>query len=350
MKYACLIFLGLFFTCQYPVLFSTLPETEKILIIDAEVTENFAKLNVNYSLDDVSSTGAYTFPRPPQANAYLLDSKGVKYTFKNTLGAKDTLFRGQIGETYQLFVEADGKMYESLKETMRPSPELDTVAVVYSRESFRSPDDLLYDGFDVYTEAQDLPGIENYYQWAWIHYEKAPYCNKIYSTSLKTDLLVPCNPSDCWNITANQKVIVQSDKLRDGAPLAKYIVRVPFAYPPEKYYLRVEQRAITPLVYDYLKSIELNTQQNGTLFDIPPQTRFNPNVHNLNDKTEKLLGSFSVYSYRYRILYIDMTRVIPGATVKFIREGYPYVGDPFITAPCGEDATRTKIKPEGWID
>lgn len=339
-----------FISCQYPVNFSNLPDTHKFLVIDAEVTENFAKLNVIYSLEDVSSTGAYTFPKPPKTNAYLVDSKGVRYTFKNTLGVKDSLFRGRIGETYQLFVEADGKRYESTPEMMRPCPDLDTIAVLYRRETFRSPEDLFYDGFEIYTEARDIPGVDNFYQWTWTHYARATYCNKIYSDALKTDVLIPCNPPACWNITENPNVIVQSDKLRDGSPLAKFIVRVPYALPPKTYYLRIEQRVITGSVYDYLKSIEVQTQQAGTLFDIPSQTRFNPNVYNVSDKQEKLLGTFNVYSYRYRIINIDMEQVIPGVKPKLIREPHPFIGDPLAAYPCIESVNRTKIKPEGWLD
>ncbi len=128
------------------------------------------------------------------------------------------------------------------------------------------------------------------------------------------------------------------------------MLRVPFACPPHPYSLRIEQRAITPSVYEYLKSIEASTQQVGTLFDIPSQTRFNPNVFNTTDKEEKLLGSFSVYSYRYKIININMLQTVPGATVKFIREPLPWRDDPFVSFPCVEGVNRTKIKPEGWID
>ncbi len=349
MKYGLLCALMAFFSCQYPVSFSSLPDTHKFLVIDAEVTENFVQLNVIYSLEDVSSTGAYTFPKPPTTNAYLMDSKGMRYTFKNTTGVRDTLFRGRIGETYQLFVEADGKMYESKKEIMDPCPDLDTIGVSYRRETFRSPEDIFYDGLDVYVEARDIPGVDNFYQWTWTHYAKATYCNKVIDNFSKTEVLIPCNPPDCWNIETNRNPIVQSDKLRDGSPLVKFIARVPFAIPPNTYYLKIEQRAIPASVYDYLKSIEIQTQQIGTLFDIPAQTLFNPNVYNTSDKGEKLLGSFNVYSFRYKIININRDQVISGVSPKYI-QSQPFIDDPFASFPCVESFNRTKVKPEGWIN
>jgi len=231
-------------SCQFPVDHSELPETQKFLAIDAQVTENYLKLNVVYSLEEVTSIGGYNLPKPPLTSAYLTDSKGVKYTIKNTLGLSDTLFKGKVGETYQLYVEADGKSYVSTKETMRHCPALDSVLVIYRWEEFRAQQDELYDGFDVYAQTKDLPGEENYYQWEWVHYTKATYCGTVYSQIEKRDLLIPCNPTSCWNITASLRGIAESDKLRDGNILLKQIVRVPFTIPPNKYYLRVEQRLL----------------------------------------------------------------------------------------------------------
>lgn len=338
------------FGCQFPVDQSELPETRKFLVIDAQVTEKYLRLNVVYSLEEVTSRGEYNLPNPPTTTAYLTDSKGLKYTISNTRGVADTSFRGKVGETYQLFVVADGKSYASTRETMRACPELDSIIVVYSREQFRARTDELYDGFDVYAQTRDVAGQENYYQWEWTHYRKAPYCSKLFSQVERQDLLVPCNPSDCWNIVTNTRAQVESDKLRDGNLIVHPVLRVPFAIPPNKYYLRVEQRAITPIVFAHLNSIKEKAENLGTLFDVPAQTSFNPNVFNVADKGEKIIGAFNVFSSRYRIIYIDMLQKIPGADVKYIYEIEPFVADPFLTSPCIEAPNRTKIKPEGWID
>jgi len=350
MRYVTLASLLCFLSCQYPVDFSNLPETQKFLVIDADVTEDFVRVNVLYSLEKITSSGAYTLPRAPATKAFIVDSKGVRYQVKSTNGVMDTLFKGKIGETYQLLVEADGKNYESIKQTMQPCPALDSVIVRYNRESFRAPEDLLYDGFDVYAEAKDIAGIENYYQWHWTNYARATYCNKAFSRADGQEVLYQCNPPYCWNIIQNQLVIAQNDKLRNGKLLDQFVVRVPYSTPPNKYYLRVEQRAISASVYDYLKSLETQTENVGTLFDLPAQTRFNPNVYNVADRSEKLLGVFSVYSYRYKIVYIDMLQKIPGAKAKVIIIPTPFAADPLASAPCTEESYRTKIRPQGWVD
>lgn len=344
---AAIVMLTGIHACQYPVDSSTLPEGKQFLIIDAELTETHGKVTVNYTLKEVTANGNYLFPDPPDATAYVLDSQGNRTDFA-TDGTKNTAFKGIVGETYKLYVTADGQSYESDAETMPACPELDSLTPVYSRESFRDPNDLYYDGFDVYAQLTDDGAQENHYQWDWIHYERRFSCEIAFENG--QEVLIPCTPYDCWGIDYNTRIVVQSDKLRNGNPIAQRVVRVPFAIPPPKYYLRVEQRAITPTVFTYLQSLETQTQNVGSLFDIPAQTRFNPNVHNVNDPSEKILGVFSVFSSRHKVIFIDMLQTIPGAVVKNIPNPRPFTSNPLAQAPCTETLYRTQIKPEGWED
>jgi len=334
-------------SCQYPVGSTDLPDPQQFIVIDAELTEAYGRVRVAYTLTDVTSQGAYLFPTPPNATAYVVDSKGNQ-TYFNTDGSKDTAFKGVPGETYRLYVTADGQSYESSAETMRSCPELDTLIPLYTRESNRDSRDILYDGFDVYVELQDTPGQQDYYQWDWIHYKRSISCDKIEEAGMTVQ--VPCKPYDCWNIKYNTRVIVQSDKLRDGTRLAHRIVRVPYATPPLTYYLRVEQRAITPTVFDYMKSLEIQTQNTGSIFDIPAQTRFSPNIRNVNNPKEQILGVFNVFSFRQKILHINMRQQIPGASAKYVGDPTPFTENDLLTAPCVEGLYRTQIRPEGWID
>ena len=335
------------YTCQYPVNSSELPDPQKFLIIDAALTETFGKVTVTYTLTDVTPQGAYQFPVPPNAVAFVLDSHGNRTDFLPD-GTVNTAFHGVVGETYKLYVVADGETYESKAETMVACPDIDTLDAFYTRESYRDPADLYYDGFDVYAQLKDDGAQENFYQWDWIHYERLASCDVTEENGRQVRL--PCNPYDCWGITYNTRVSVQSDKLRNGTVLAHKVVRVPFVKPPNKYYLRVEQRSITPSVFAYLQSIETQTQNVGTPFDIPAQTKFNPNVFNVNNPTEKILGVFSVYSYRRKIIYVNLLQTIPGAQVKIVPENLPFTSNPFAAAPCNESLYRTRIKPEGWED
>ncbi len=350
MRFAYVLVMTLLLSCQYPVTFSDLPETKKFLVVEADVTEDYARVDVRYSLERVTSAGAYTLPAPPQATAFIHTGQGLIYQVSNTRGILDTFFKGKVGQSYKMVVQTEGKIYESTEETMRPCPEMDTLVVQYSRESFRDKSDLLYDGYDIYARAKDIAGVENFYQWHWIHYSKAVQCNKIFDRAQNTEVYVPCFPHNCWNFTQNQRVIVQKDNLRDGQDLTQYVVRVPYATPPNRYYLRVEQRSITPHVFDHLKSLEAQTETVGTLFDVPAQTRFSPNILNTSDHSEKILGVFNVYSYRYKIVVIDMTLEITGAKIKTVIDRTPWHSNALLSAPCTEEPYRTQKRPEGWVD
>ena len=336
--------------CQYPVDNSTLPNSKQFTVIEADMTETYGKINITYSLTDVTSKGGYLFPKPPKATAYVLNSKGQRTDFAKTDGTPNTNFKGVIGEIYRLFVEVDGKKYESKPETMRPCPELDSLTAPYARETYRAPSDLYYDGFDVYAQTTDIAGKENYYQWDWIHYERANYCDQRFNKFDDKEVLIPCFPNDCWNIEYNTSVNVLSDKLRDGQPIAHRVVRIPFSNPPNKYYLRIEQRSITPSVFAYLQSLETQTQNIGTLFDVPAQTRFSPNIYNVNDLSENIIGVFSIFSSRQKTIFVDRSKKIDGAQVKIFPQSVPYTADIFLNAPCIEGVSRTKIKPLFWVD
>jgi Domain of unknown function (DUF4249) len=338
------------FSCQYPVATSGLPDPKKFLIINVDLTESYGKLDVGYSLSDVSSSGGFNYtPKPLLTNAHIKDGQGNKAFFMPD-GRLDTLFHARVGETYQLFLEVAGVPYESIVETMRSCPSIDTIKPVFTREINRAPKDLFYDGFDVYVNLQDTPGEENFYQWDWVHYERTFACDKEYNRTFRADVLIPCVPFNCWTIAYNRKTIVQSDELRDGQEISQKIARVPFIKPPQKYYIRIEQRSVTPKVFAYLQSIEAQTQNIGTLYDLPAQTVFSPNIKNINDPSEQILGVFNVFSSKFKVVYIDRSGNYFGSDARLVVDPTPFTSDPFATAPCTENLFRTQQKPIGWVD
>jgi Domain of unknown function (DUF4249) len=347
---ALLAFLLIQIDCQYPVKNSELPDPQQFIVITANITETYGFLKADYTLSEVTSLGGYNFTaKPVISNAYITDGQGRRYDFQAD-GFLGNGFQGALGQTYKLNLEADGKQYESLVETMSACPEIDSVSQVYTEETFRAPLDVNYKGFDIYMYLQDRPNEENYYQFDWVHYERAYSCDKKFDPITKTFSLVPCVPYDCWNIGYNSKVIVEGDKLRDGTQISSKLVRVPFVTPPSKYYLRVEQRAISKTVFAYYQSLEVQTQNAGTLFDIPAQTKFSPNITCVSNPEDKVLGVFNVFSSRFRVFYVDRSQVINGSFARSVADPTPFTSEPLLQAPCVESLVRTQTKPIGWVD
>jgi hypothetical protein len=162
---------------------------------------------------------------------------------------------------------------------------------------------------------------------------------------------------DCWDISFSTDLNIFSDTYLNGQRITgKQVARVPFDG-ISKYYLQFEQRGITRNSYNYYQGLSAQTQNNGTLFDIPAETRFSFNVKSLTTPDEKILGIFDVYSVRKKIFYIDrsvgtgnevpITKTFPGDVFSCPPGGPPTCKD---KVQCAEGLYRTPFKPTGWKD
>ena len=151
-------------------------------------------------------------------------------------------------------------------------------------------------------------------------------------------------------------MILFNDIYTNGVNISQPITRVAYENYPKKYYLMIEQRAITKNVFTYLEAIKEQTESNGTPFDIPAQTQFSTNIRCTTDPSEKILGVFNTYNLKKRLIYVDRSGPIPGVTIKtdaeLVRPTY-LCAPPFpppCKAPCQESYYVTQTKPEGWVD
>ena len=349
LKYLCYIACFAFVaSCQFPIDTYEQANKERFLLINAELSDTYGTITVENSIDEITLSNVYTTPPAVNAEIYVEDSKGKRTYFQNKM--ENVNFKGAAGETYKLFVTADGKKYESKAEKMPACPEMDSVAATFRQDLDYVATNGLRNAFDVNVYTKDAANEVNYYQWDWLHNVRVIYCGTAFlprSTRLGN---LPC-ATDCWGIEASPRINVLSDALVNGQKMRVAVSRVPFQTPPNRYHLRVEQRAITKTAYDYFKSLDMQTQSNGTLFDVPAQTLFSPNIKGVTDPKERVLGIFNVFSSRYKIMYIDMTQEIPGVIRKVVPDEFPPYPYPYpSTPPCVEGIYRTKTKPEMWLD
>jgi hypothetical protein len=159
--------------------------------------------------------------------------------------------------------------------------------------------------------------------------------------------------SDCFDIANNSTYNIFSDNLLNGQKITNYpIMRVPYNG-KSLYYLKIQQRTISQKVYQYFRSIKDVSQNSGTLFDTPAITQFSPNIFNVNDANEKILGLFEVFGSDEKIVLIDRTvgtinynPVITQIPGREILGGSP--GGP--RAACIEGKYRTQRIPKNWKD
>jgi hypothetical protein len=299
-----------------------------------------------------------------KAKVYFTDEKGMNEELRelpNLLGTYQTSpqFIGRIGGTYILNIETiDGQKYQSLPETIKAVPEIESLITRFEINDNYSKKEPLRAGFNVYIDFQDANSNDDYYYWYWKHYEKIDICeicigapydfrlNTCRRSSSEKIYNYKCD-GNCWSINFSTDLNIFSDALLNGQRITgKQILRIPYDG-NSPYYLQFEQRAITKNAFSYYQSLKNQTQNNGTLFDIPAETKFSFNIKSTTNPSEKILGIFDVYSFRKIITYIDRNQNVP-------KDEFPVIsildGEVFGQIPCVEGLNRTKIKPQGWKD
>ena len=372
-----LFLLGLCYSCVTPVNDFEQISYAKFLTIDATLTDqlNTTKVQIYRSSDDLANS---VFKPVTQAKVYFMDEQGLKEIQTESLVAGTYLpaknFVGKVGSTYTLFIEtSDGSIYQSSPETMKSTPDLENVITRFGLQDNFSKGDARRGGFNIYLDFQDPATVGDNYQWVWKHFERANTCSNCvfgtYNFRLNTCVIsspptsltfnYSCN-ADCWNITYSSELNVFSDAYLNGQRVTgKQVARVPFDS-TSTYYLQLEQRAITRNVFNYYQGLKIQTQNNGTLFDVPAETRFSFNIKSKTNPEEKILGIFDVYSVKKKIFYIDRLKGIASdesPVYTNVIEGRIVECSPLEASlgcldktPCIEGRFRTKIKPEGWKD
>lgn len=362
-------------SCITPIANFEQVANKSFLTIESFISDEQGQQRTRIYMSADKLIGSYFTPIT-RAKVYIVDEKGVREDLveQSTRGTylTSTKFAGKIGGTYTLNIEtSDGKKYQSTPETMKPVPEIENLITRFEVLDNYAKGDSRRGGFNVYVDFQDPSTPGDNYQWYWKHYQRANICEtcvggsyNFFSNScvyprIPTDQILNylCD-GDCWDISFSTDLNIFSDTYLNGQRITgKQVARVPFDG-VSKYYLQFEQRAITRNSYNYYQSLNAQTQNTGTLFDVPAETRFSFNVKSLTNPDEKILGIFDVYSIKKRIFYIDRTIGIPAGeapSVKF------FPGDIYSCPPdgpssckdkvqCTQGLFRTPFKPTGWKD
>jgi hypothetical protein len=360
-------------SCITPITDFTQVASKSFLTVEAALSDQLGPHKVKLYFSAEKLTGSYFTPIT-KAKVYFTDEKNVREDLVESSSAKGTYFTsskffGRVGGTYTLNIETlDGKKYQSQAETMKPVPEIESLITRFEVLDNYAKGDPRRGGFNIYVDFQDPSTAGDNYQWYWKHYERAFICetcvggatydfrtNTCVSPRVPTEQILNyrCD-GDCWDITFSTDLNIFSDSYLNGQRITgKQVARVPYDG-VSPYYLQFEQRGITRNSYNYYQGLNAQVQNNGTLFDVPAETRFSFNVKSTTNPDEKILGIFDVYSVRKRIFYIDRTQVPKdeAPNVKNLQ------GDIFSCSPvqvgckdlvqCTDGLYRTPFKPTGW--
>ncbi len=203
------------------------------------------------------------------------------------------------GRNYRLKIKtADNKNYLSDYTTAKTSPAIDSL-------SWKQNNDVT-----VYVTTHDPSDNARYYRW---EYDETWNYRSIFSTDyyVKDGLILVVDAStqrdSCWR-TDNSKTIV----LGSSVALSEDVINeFPVAIIPQhdqrigsRYSILVRQYAITEEAYGYLRLIQRNTQQLGTLFDAQP-SQLKGNIQSVENPGEPVIGYISASTVTEKRTFIN---------------------------------------------
>lgn len=305
----------------------------------------------------------------------------IKLTeFSSGFYVSNANFKGTVGETYQLrFTTSEGKTYESQIERLNAGPSITKAYHEFNRNGFldRTGTRPLYSSLDIYVDFVDPANQKNFYLWKWTNFEEQYVCASCEGGLLdsKTEQCIPqrnsriiydyrCN-GNCWDIFYSTDVNIFSDVFTNGRNIvARNVGKIPFydlgtPFSNRASLVDVQQYAISADAYEYYKLLRDQTQTTGSLTDTPPAPIIG-NIRNVADPDEKVVGYFGAAGLSSIRLFVDKrpyrTNALPalllGRAVNLEPDSQPApplfeIRPPLAT--CVPSATRTAIKPTGWL-
>lgn len=289
-------------------------------------------------------------------------------------------FRGSVGNNYQLIIEtSDGITYQSSVETMPAVPEIKNIYDVYNEEGIRRSN--FYgeriSTHDIFVDFDDPTDQQNFYTWQWTQYETQLYCatckqGRYFLEETTNGIIGQCIPDsrlntnnfydyncngNCWDIFYSSDINILSDIYTNGREqIGKLAAQVP-VYQRNPALVIIEQRSLTPSAFRYLKLIQDQSVNTGTLVDTPPAP-IKSNVVNIGDNGELVLGFFTasaVSEKRYMLDRKNVTNVQPDNLFIFQNSREPAQEPINVVRPSLPDAlclttkNRTPFTPRGWM-
>lgn len=316
------------------------------LIVEGQVTDQPGPYTVK-----LTKTADYSYK-----SLNLLET-GATVTISDNLGNQEILkeqspggtyitaangIQGVAGRSYKLTIKTKaGKQYESDAEVLQAAPPILKLYYEYTVET-GGLNFAKNQGWNVYLDTKDPEVLGNYYKWDWQHYDFTAVCSQ---RELKDGSLTGLGCcSNCWNITRCFNCIsLSSDVNINGQAISRQLImRVPYKS-TSKYYLEVQQQAISKGAYQFWKSVKGLVNNTGGLFDAAPSS-VQGNLHAVNDPSALVYGYFGATGISEQYINVDRSngQGVPDT------DPIPIVPQPSACVVCENSLYRTPNKPRWW--
>lgn len=346
-----LLFLGFgLCTCIQPFE-AAVPQDVRGLVVSASLTTVVGLQEVRLQQLAAYTTKALVYP-VTKAQVWVEEETGTRHFFiensKNpgNYTPQDRNFVAIVGKTYTLqVITSDNQTYASKPEILKATP---PIKKIYPEAIFAENPIIgnAIHGYNILVDTEDPVSKGDYYRWTWVHYEQQGFC-LIYESIDPPLIGINCCENPCWDIHRCYLncTNVLSDALVNGRTISRQPIHT-IPYCPRDYYIEVQQRSISRDAYNYWRSVDQLSSNNGSIFDAAPAL-VRGNIRCTSDSTQLAYGLFEVSDVYETGVFIDRIPQISIPTV-FTCTPTPISVNPFECRPCIESAFRTRVKPRFW--
>jgi len=295
------------------------PEVDKyeyVLVVDGMLTNGINPINVKLSFS--SPVNDKEIIPTTNCELYITDENQIEThlieTEPGTYIAYDSSFRGQIGSSYQLYINLpNGKKYESdICFLKSPSP----IDSVYGLEETHT--DIYYNknlsGIQYYIDNHpNNTNDTNNYLWRLTQTFKYEACFTLDYT-WEGEIIPYPNPDSlrtCWYTGPVSDIFIFSTKHYDKTEIKKF----PLAYISTeskalsiRYSLLVRQLSISEDAFNFFTTLEQQNIEQGNLYSEQP-IQVRGNINNINNIDEPVLGYFIVAGVTEKRIFTDRPKL-----------------------------------------
>jgi len=260
--------------------------------------------------------------------------------------------RGEVGKAYKLEIELlDGRVYESIPDTLMPSGLVDSV--YFKQSSFTGPDGSNKPSFDIYFDSSVGENDGFHYLWKFVGTYQIETNPELYDTlcvegrcpkpkpcsgyrydGSELTKVRECECCTCWVDFFNDKLVmsdnefIETDKFTNVKAGTVPINAWTFMH---KVHAEVRQMSLSPQAFAFWKAVKAQKESISSLFQ-PVSGKVASNFFQLSGKEAPIEGIFYATSIRSKSIYITPFDVhpqtlVPPVEVLFIndcRKAFPY--------------------------
>jgi len=291
---------------------------KNLLVVEARITDQPGPYQVSLSRSRAFDTDLSL----PQTGAIVCVTslEGQCYAFAEVSPGKyrsdSSEWRGSVGSVYSLSIEVNGERYESLGDTLRYTPPIDSI--YYEQQARQTDTEEILSGIALFVDTHAANGDSRFYKWEYTE-----------AWEVKAELAFDYKLWQCYDADTSRMVIIASTNLLSDNRVSKLELKYVSTLDSRLkslYSLLVTQMTISEKAFKYWYDIKQTSEMAGTLFD-PHHYPIEGNIYNTADPGDFVLGYFEVASVVEKRIFISRREVsalkFPLTTCYSIADGFP---------------------------